>query len=65
MKENSPQTLEQIQIVQKQLDKISDLTNTLSKALGNVEAIGTLVENELLLMDKAIEEAAGRIQVNF
>lgn len=63
MKEKSASTVEQIQAVKKQLGKISNLADSLSKALGNVEVIGDLVENELSSMDKAIEEAAARIQV--
>lgn len=62
IKEKSPSTNEQIEAVQKQLDVISTLVATMSKTQRNVEAIGDLVENELLSMDKAIEEAANRIQ---
>lgn len=62
IKEKSPKTLEQIIAVKNQLNVISQLTNGLTKARGNVDAIGNLVENELLSMDKAIEEAANRIQ---
>ena len=47
-----------------QLDKISSLTCSLSEqGQSNTGIIGDLVENELLGMDKAIEEAAARIQV--
>lgn len=63
IKEKSVSTSEQVQIVKKQLEKISGIADSLSKALGNAEVIGDLVENELTTMDKAIEEAAARIQV--
>ncbi|XP_058794250.1 huntingtin-interacting protein 1 isoform X2 [Phymastichus coffea] len=62
MKEKSESTIEQIEVVKKQLEKISGLADSLSKVLGNAEVIGDLVENELSSMDKAIEEAAARIQ---
>ncbi|XP_014214234.1 huntingtin-interacting protein 1 [Copidosoma floridanum] len=62
MKEKSASTTNQIQVVRKQLEKISGLADSLSKALGNPEVIGDLVETELMSMDKAIEEAAARIQ---
>lgn len=63
IKEKSTKTIEQIAVVKKQLNDVSSLANTLAKARGNVENIGDLVESELLSMDKAIEEAAGRMQV--
>ncbi|KAJ8687345.1 hypothetical protein QAD02_023139 [Eretmocerus hayati] len=62
IKEKSASTAEQVDTVRKQLEKISGLADSLSKALGNSEVIGDLVENELMGMDKAIEEAAARIQ---
>ncbi|XP_043272476.1 huntingtin-interacting protein 1 isoform X2 [Venturia canescens] len=62
VKEKSSKTSEQIDLVKKNLIGVSSMANTLAKARGNVDAIGDLVETELLNMDKAIEEAAGRIQ---
>ncbi|EFN85496.1 huntingtin-interacting protein 1 [Harpegnathos saltator] len=62
MKEKSTMTTVQIANVKNQLQKISSLINTLSTTQNNVEIIGSLVENELLSMDKAIEEAVMRIQ---
>lgn len=56
-------TVIQIANVKSQLRKISSLINTLSTTQNNVEIIGSLVENELQSMDKAIEEAVARIQV--
>lgn len=56
-------TVVQIANVKNQLQKISSLISTLSTTQNNVEIIGSLVENELLSMDKAIEEAVTRIQV--
>jgi len=53
----------QIANVKSQLQKISSLISTLSTTQNNVEIIGSLVENELHGMDKAIEEAVARIQV--
>lgn len=64
VKEKSSKTPEQINLVKDNLISVSSTANTLAKARGNVDAIGDLVETELLNMDKAIEEAAGRIQVN-
>lgn len=61
-KEKSPMTKEQIINVKNQCKKISIMSEKLGNTKGNVEAIGELVENELLGMDKAIEEAANRIQ---
>lgn len=63
MKEKSPLTVGQINEVKQQFKKICELAATLSNAQGNVEIIGNLVEKELFSMDKAIEEAANRIQV--
>lgn len=62
IKEKSDSSVDQIQIVRKQLEKISSLVDSLSKTV-NSEVIGDLVENELIGMEKAIEEAAARIQV--
>ncbi|KZC15117.1 PREDICTED: huntingtin-interacting protein 1 [Dufourea novaeangliae] len=62
IKEKSPTTVGQIDEVRKQFKKICELAATLSNGQGNVEVIGSLVETELLSMDKAIEEAAKRIQ---
>lgn len=56
-------TVVQIANVKSQLQKISSLINALSTTQNNVEIIGSLVENELQSMDKAIEEAVARIQV--
>lgn len=56
-------TIVQIANVKSQLQKISSLVNALSTTQNNVEVIGSLVENELQSMDKAIEEAVARIQV--
>lgn len=63
IKERSTVTVAQIANVKNQLQKISSLVSTLSTTQNNVEIIGSLVENELLSMDKAIEEAVTRIQV--
>lgn len=63
IKEKSPMTKEQIINVKNQSKKISTMSEMLSNGKGNVEAIGELVENELSSMDKAIEEAANRMQV--
>lgn len=63
IKEKSPMTKEQIINVKNQSKKISTMSEKLSNGKGNVEAIGELVENELSSMDKAIEEAANRMQV--
>ena len=65
IKEKSNSTNQQIDRVKKQSEVISTLISKMSKFQRNVEAIGDLVENELLSMDKAIEEAANRIQVLF
>nr|XP_012141822.1 PREDICTED: huntingtin-interacting protein 1 isoform X2 [Megachile rotundata] len=62
VKEKSPTTVGQINEVKQQFKKICELAATLSNAQGNVEVIGNLVEQELLSMDKAIEEAANRIR---
>lgn len=62
IKEKSPMTMVQVTNVKSQLQKVSSLISTLSTTQNNVEIIGTLVENELLSMDKAIEEAVARIQ---
>lgn len=58
-------TATQIANVKSQLQKISSLVSTLITTQSNVEVIGSQVENELLTMDKAIEEAVARIQVCF
>jgi hypothetical protein len=63
IKEKSSMTMIQIANVKSQLQKISSLISTLSTTQNNVEIIGSLVENELHGMDKAIEEAVARIQV--
>lgn len=62
IKEKSSTAGEQIVIVENKLKEISALTDSLLNAQTNIETIGNLVENELLSMDKAIEEAANRIQ---
>ncbi|XP_029035816.2 huntingtin-interacting protein 1 [Osmia bicornis bicornis] len=62
VKEKSPTTVGQINEVKQHFKKICELAATLSNAQGNVEVIGSLVEQELLGMDKAIEEAANRIR---
>ncbi|KAH0954789.1 hypothetical protein HN011_008832 [Eciton burchellii] len=62
IKEKSSMTMIQIANVKSQLQKISSLISTLSTTQNNVEIIGSLVENELHGMDKAIEEAVARIQ---
>lgn len=61
MKEKSPSTFDQIEKVKAQINLIFTMANTLSKTRDNVD-VGNLVENELQSMDKAIEEAANRIQ---
>lgn len=53
----------QINEVKQHFKKVCEIAITLSTIQGNVEVIGSLVETELLSMDKAIEEAANRIQV--
>lgn len=63
IREKSPVTVGQINEVKQQFKKVCDLAATLSNGQGTVEVIGNLVEMELLSMDKAIEEAANRIQV--
>ncbi|XP_078049059.1 huntingtin interacting protein 1 [Augochlora pura] len=62
IKEKSPSTVGQINEVRQQFKQICELAATLSNGQGNVEAIGSLVEMELLSMDKAIEEATDRIR---
>nr|XP_033194528.1 huntingtin-interacting protein 1 isoform X1 [Bombus vancouverensis nearcticus] len=62
IREKSPVTVGQINEVKQQFKKVCDLAATLSNGQGTVEVIGNLVEMELLSMDKAIEEAANRIQ---
>ncbi|CAK9800304.1 Huntingtin-interacting protein 1 [Anthophora plagiata] len=62
IREKSPVTVGQINEVKQQFKKVCELAATLSNTQGNVEVVGTLVEAELLSMDKAIEEAANRIQ---
>ncbi|GAB1867434.1 HIP1 protein [Camponotus japonicus] len=62
IKEKSSMTVVQIANVKSQLQKISSLINALSTTQNNVEIIGSLVENELQSMDKAIEETVARIQ---
>ncbi|XP_017788314.1 PREDICTED: huntingtin-interacting protein 1 [Habropoda laboriosa] len=62
IREKSPVTVGQINEVKQQFKKVCELAATLSNAQGNVGVIGNLVEMELLSMDKAIEEAANRIQ---
>ncbi|KAK0174694.1 hypothetical protein PV327_010432 [Microctonus hyperodae] len=61
IKEKSPSTFDQIEKVKAQINLIFTMANTLSKTRDNVD-VGNLVENELQSMDKAIEEAANRIQ---
>lgn len=63
IREKSPVTVGQINEVKLQFKKVCELAATLSNVQGNVEVIGNLVETELFSMDKAIEEAANRIQV--
>ncbi|XP_026668374.1 huntingtin-interacting protein 1 isoform X2 [Ceratina calcarata] len=62
IRERSPITVGQINEVKQQFKKVCELASTLSNTQSNVEVIGNLVETELLSMDKAIEEAANRIQ---
>ncbi|XP_043518081.1 huntingtin-interacting protein 1 isoform X2 [Frieseomelitta varia] len=62
IREKSPVTVGQINEVKQQFKKVCELATTLSNGQGTVEVIGNLVEMELLSMDKAIEEAANRIQ---
>ncbi|XP_043482205.1 huntingtin-interacting protein 1 isoform X2 [Leptopilina heterotoma] len=62
-KDKSSTTIEQINKVTVQLEKIASLTASLSdQKKSNASVIGDLVEKELLTMDKAIEEAAARIK---
>lgn len=63
IKEKAATVSDQILIVKNKLKDISAQADTLINTQGNAEMIGDLVENELLGMDKAIEEAASRIQV--
>lgn len=64
-KDKSSTTIEQINKVTVQLEKIASLTASLSQqSKSNASVIGDLVEKELLTMDKAIEEAAARIKVS-
>ncbi|KAG8040857.1 hypothetical protein G9C98_001845 [Cotesia typhae] len=62
IKEKSTNSVDLINQVKTQLNVISTVANTLSKARGNVDLLGDLVENELHSMDKAIEEAANKMQ---
>ncbi|XP_012256413.2 huntingtin-interacting protein 1 isoform X2 [Athalia rosae] len=62
IKEKSSTAQDQIAIVKSKLKDISTQADTLMNNQGNADVIGDLVENELLSMDKAIEEAATRIQ---
>ncbi|XP_011307275.1 huntingtin-interacting protein 1 isoform X1 [Fopius arisanus] len=62
IKAKSEGTEEQFKLIRDQLEVISALANGLSKARGDVERIGDMVESELQGMDKAIEEAASKIQ---
>lgn len=62
IKEKSTNSVDLINHVKTQLNVISTVANTLSKARGNVDLLGDLVENELHSMDKAIEEAANKMQ---
>lgn len=63
IRDKSPVTMGQINEVKQHFKKVCEIATTLSTIQGNVEVIGSLVETELLSMDKAIEEAANRIQV--
>lgn len=63
IKEKSSLTEEEIIKVKNQIQKISLITVGLSNGKGEIGPIEDLVENELLGMDKAIEEAAAKIQV--
>ncbi|XP_016772136.1 huntingtin-interacting protein 1 isoform X2 [Apis mellifera] len=62
IRDKSPVTMGQINEVKQHFKKVCEIATTLSTIQGNVEVIGSLVETELLSMDKAIEEAANRIQ---
>ncbi|XP_046429273.1 huntingtin-interacting protein 1 isoform X1 [Neodiprion fabricii] len=62
IKEKATSVTDQITIVKNKLKDISAQADTLINTQSNAEVIGDLVENELLGMDKAIEEAAARIQ---
>lgn len=50
--------------VKSQLQKITSMIHDLSKQSESGEDIGESIETELAGMDKAIEEAAARIEVN-
>lgn len=50
--------------VKKMLERISTMIHELSKQSESGEDIGEIIERELSGMDKAIEEAASRIEVN-
>lgn len=63
IKEKASTVGDQIIIVKNKLKDISTQADSLINSQGNAEVIGDLVENELLSMDKAIEEAAARIEV--
>ncbi|XP_063972135.1 huntingtin-interacting protein 1 isoform X1 [Diachasmimorpha longicaudata] len=62
IKNKSEATEDQFNVIRDQLDVISGLASGLAKARGDVERIGDMVESELQGMDKAIEEAAAKIQ---
>lgn len=51
--------------VKSQLQKITSMIHDLSKQSESGEDIGEIIETELASMDKAIEEAAARIEVNY
>lgn len=54
-----------IEEVKAKLQQITTMIHDLSKKTDSTEIIGDIIENELANMDKAIEEAASNIQVNY
>lgn len=68
----SLQSTKESEVVQKRIDevkqvlqKITTMIHDLSKQSESGEDIGNIIEAELAGMDKAIEEAAARIEVRF
>lgn len=51
-----------IENVRKQLESITSMIHDLSKKSDSTELVGDVIEQELASMDKAIEEAASRIE---
>lgn len=61
----SPHTVQsKIEEVKKRLQEISSMIHKLSKESESNGDIGVIIETELAGMDKAIEEAAAKIEVS-